>query len=163
MKTENKPIYAHVMFEDQNYWSKARICRVEFVGRSEDFSRLEATNSPLDHLIVRAQITPEFVKDGFYGYSIQARDLDTSSYEVLENVAKVMRQVEKKMAAMNDKFGWANSFGEWVVRVCDILKVENQVKKSRYSDQWVLSGIGDMRYSIEQSAREFAESVKVTA
>lgn len=163
MKPETKQVYAFVKFEDQNYWSKARICKVEFVGRSEDFSRLEATNSPLDHLIVRAQITPEFVKDGFYGYSVQAHDLCTSSYEVLESVAKVMRQIEKKMSAMNDKFGWPTSFSEWLVRLCDILKIDQHVKTSRYSDQWVTANVGDLRYTIDQSAHEFADSVKVGA
>lgn len=161
--TEKKEVFAFVKFEDSSYWTKTRICKVEFVGRSEDFSRLEATNSPLDHLIIRAQITQEFVNDGFYGYSVQACNLDTSSYEVLENVAKVMRQIERKMSAMNDKLGWPTSFGEWLVRVCDILKIDQHVKTSRYSDNWVTVNVGDMRYSIEQSAREFADSLKVGA
>lgn len=160
---EKKEVLAFVKFEDSHYWTKTRICNIEFVTRTDDNSRLEPSYTALDHLIVRAQLTTEYAVDGFYGYSLNARNLDGASYEVLEQTAKVMRQVEKKMAAMNEKFGWVNSFGEWVVRLCDILKVENQVKTSRYSDQWVLSGIGDLRYSIEQSAREFADSLKVAA
>jgi len=157
-----KEVFAHLKFEDQNYWSRAKICTVEFVSRSDDFSRLEPTNGALDHLTIRAQITPEFVKDGYYGYGLQAK-VDTTNYEVLESVAKVMRHVEKKMIAANDKMGWPTSFGEWLVRVCDILKIDQHVESSRYSDNWVAANLGDVRYTIDQSAREFADSLKVTA
>jgi len=145
-----------VLFEKSNYgWGEYMVANVEFVKRNDDYTRLETPDDDLIGLTIRAQMTKGDQDGKFYGYCVTAK-LETSDISRLESTAKSMRRIESKLEKLSQVEGSPRSFGEWLVKVCQILKVTSQVKKSRYSDQWVCSSLGDMRYEIENVEYGFA-------
>lgn len=158
MKPKSKPVYARLTIEDKDYWSKTRCATVQFVGRSEDYKRIESVDGPINYLSLTAQVSADYAKDGFYSYQLRA-NLDTSDIDMIENAAKMMRKVRKGLDEMNLLMGYENSFAEWVVRVCSILKIDGLISASRYSDQWTVGNIGAIRDEIDKSERQFKQLV----
>ena len=114
----------------------------------------------LDGLVLKAF---ENEQGQWLGGSVEYYDLYAVDIGRAEVMLKTLRQIRQHLDRLNTRFGHAENFGQFAIRVADALGIETIVKESkhnsgRYDDNdYVIGNIGDLAYWLDSAKTVEAE------
>jgi len=59
-----------------------------------------------------------------YGWKAEYQDTYTVDLQQAQAMAKHLTKVERGMAKLTERYGYADTFGAWMLRVADVLKIK---------------------------------------
>lgn len=120
---------------------KAYPVYINEAGELRNFTSGSFDYEALADLAIRAQADSS---GAAYGWSVEYAQPYTVDLRIAEVMVKLLRKINKGLAKLDEKYGPAESYGHYVVRVADVLSVGGEAGTGIGQFGWKVSGGGSL-------------------
>jgi len=99
-------------------------------------------------LVISGYTSVEYSEQGFHACEPYIEEYGHVRLHEAERAVKTLKTVERRLKALEEKRGYAQTFAEYITRVMEALNIKQAVFPSDYGD-YIVCGIRDTRLKIE--------------